>query len=252
MNSECQIQPPVSRFSNRAENYMRYRPPYPPEIVPFLEKTMGLRGGHNIADIGSGTGLFAELFLRRGYSVTCIEPDEAMRSTAEKRLSTYTGYRSIQSRSEQTWLANKSVDLITVAHALSWMELELSKKEFDRILKPGGKIVVAGNFRRTHTPFLAAYDGLKKTFREEQPNPSEPEELVHAFFTPKVVNTHSFQHTSWHDFDSLKGLLLSSPGIPLPGSPLYETLISGLVQLFVAFNQNGFVHMEYDTRIYWT
>lgn len=247
-----QIQQAVSRFSNRAENYIRFRPPYPSEIVSFLEQTIALRRGHTIADIGSGTGLFAELLLRRGYSVTCIEPDEAMRSTAEKRLSTYPGYRSIPSRSEQTWLANESVDLITIAHALSWMDMENSKKEFNRILKPGGKIVVAGNFRRTHTPFLAAYDELKNTFRQEEPHHLQPEELIHTFFKPASVKKHSFHHSSWHDFDSLKGLLLSSPGIPLPGNPLYETLISVLVQVFVAHNQNGFVQMEYDTKIFWT
>ncbi len=46
----------TSRFSDRVENYVRYRPGYPPEILPVLSAECGLTRDHFLADIASGTG----------------------------------------------------------------------------------------------------------------------------------------------------------------------------------------------------
>ena len=240
----------TSRFSNRAENYLLYRPAYPPAVLDFLQEVAGLRHDHSIADIGSGTGRFTKLLLDKGYSVTAVEPNEAMRTTAEKNLSSYTGFRSQAGEAEQTGLTAESIDLITIAHAFHWMDIGDTKAECQRILKPGGQTVLLWMIRQTQTEFLAAYDRLKKQFRSGEAPPLIDEESIRAFFEPATVQSHSIAHNNWVNFDGLKGLLLSSSGIPLPGQPHYDTMISSLVQLFVAFNINGFVNMEYETRIY--
>ncbi|MFC0774041.1 class I SAM-dependent methyltransferase [Terrimonas alba] len=94
MISELPVLTPTTRFSNRAENYVKYRPGYPKEIIPFLEQTIGLERNHRIADIGSGTGLFAEPLLQRGYKVICIEPNDEMRIAGEARLQHYPHFTS--------------------------------------------------------------------------------------------------------------------------------------------------------------
>lgn len=43
---------------------------------------------------------------------------------------------------EETNLQNNSVDLITVASALHWLDHDKFFKECDRILKPGGTLAV--------------------------------------------------------------------------------------------------------------
>lgn len=241
---------PTKRFSNRAENYRRYRPSYPPEVISFLKQMTGLNPAYRVADIGSGTGLFSELLLRQGCTVVCIEPNANMREEAEKRLGHYAGFSSVPERAEQTGLEDHSVDLITVAQALQWMEPEATKKEFNRILKPGGHIALAWNIRQTHTPFLAAYDEIKQQFGMEPARQLSHDETIQPFFQPEPVYRQAFPHATWLDFDSLKGLLLSSSGIPLPGHSSYDTMISALVQVFVAYNKNGFVLMEYETLLY--
>ena len=95
---------PTTRFSDRVENYVKYRPSYPKEIIPFLEKYYDLSGDKRIADIGSGTGIFSELFLQSGYSVIGIEPNDHMRRAAETRLGKYQGFTSRNHRAEQTGL----------------------------------------------------------------------------------------------------------------------------------------------------
>lgn len=243
---------PTTRFSNRAENYMKYRPSYPPEIIPFFENTIGLKPEHRVADIGSGTGLFSELLLKKGYPVICIEPNDQMRNAAENKLGHYPGFTSRNHRAEQTGLRTHSLDLITVAQAFHWMEPEDTKKEFLRILKPDGHIVLAWNLRLRHSPFLKDYEVLKEQFGIDYKfRKAFNEEAIRQFFQPESVNIQSFPNIQWLDFESLKGQLLSASYIPLPGHPHYDTMISELVRLFVSYNENGFVKMEYETKLYW-
>src|SRR5450432_356993 len=113
---------PTGRFSNRADNYAKYRPTYPPALIACLEEQLGLRKGRQVADIGSGTGIFTELLLLKGCPVTGVEPNAAMRRAAEGRLAAYERFYSLEGRAEQTGLADRSIDLITVAQAFHWME----------------------------------------------------------------------------------------------------------------------------------
>jgi ubiquinone/menaquinone biosynthesis C-methylase UbiE len=245
------MQSPTTRFSNRAENYVKYRPGYPKEIIPFFENELGLTKDARIADIGSGTGLFAEPLLEKGYSVTCIEPNEEMRKAGDVRLNKFTGYKSRLHTAEATGLRSHSVDLITVAQAFHWFDAVGAQKEFQRILKPSGHIVLAWNIRKTDTVFLKDYEGLKERHRLEATPDKIDFSKVDAFFAPAAHKKIIFPNLQQLDFDALKGQLLSSSYIPLPGHQSYETMISELVQLFVKFNMNGLVQMNYETVLYY-
>ena len=155
---------PTTRFSDRVENYVKYRPSYPKEIIPFLEKYYDLSGDKRIADIGSGTGIFSELFLQSGYSVIGIEPNDHMRRAAETRLGKYQGFTSRNHRAEQTGLRSHSLDMITVAQAFHWMEPIKTKKEFLRILKPDGHIVLAWNLRLSILNFFRIIIALRQKY----------------------------------------------------------------------------------------
>ena len=74
---------PTQRFSNRVEDYVRHRPGYPPELVATLEREAGLGPSSVVADLGSGTGISAELFLDAAATVFAVEPNSAMRRAAE-------------------------------------------------------------------------------------------------------------------------------------------------------------------------
>src|SRR4028118_2180329 len=80
------MQDPKSRFSDRAENYARYRPGYPREILSFLEERGALYGDTVVADVGSGTGALSVLFLKNGNTVLGVEPNREMRRAAEGLL----------------------------------------------------------------------------------------------------------------------------------------------------------------------
>jgi SAM-dependent methyltransferase len=251
MLSQLEALHPTTRFSNRVDNYVKYRPSYPGEIVPFLENSIGLNKEQRIADIGSGTGIFSELFLKNGYHVIGIEPNEDMRLAAEHHLSQYSGFSNLNQRAESTGLKDHTIDLITVAQAFHWMDPEATKIEFERILRPGGHVLLAWNLRLHHTPFLQEYEMLKQRFGiDYKLTKRADEETIRNFFGPGDFTIQSFSNIQRLDFDALKGQLLSASYIPLPGHPSYDDMISELVRLFVNFNENGVVKMEFETKLY--
>src|SRR6476469_1730352 len=100
------------RFSSRVDNYVKYRPSYPPEVVTLLAAECRLRPAALVADIGAGTGLLAELFLKNGNRVFGVEPNREMRAAGERLLADYPQYISIDGTAEATTLADASMDMI--------------------------------------------------------------------------------------------------------------------------------------------
>jgi ubiquinone/menaquinone biosynthesis C-methylase UbiE len=242
---------PTSRFSYRAANYTRYRPGYPGGIIPYLQQAIGLKKDNHIADIGSGTGIFSSLFLQSGYGVKAVEPNEKMRITAEERLKRFPGFESINGTAENTGIEEHSIDLITVAQAFHWFEPIAVKKEFSRILKPAGHTLLIWNILFDNTPFLAAYHKIKKEYAADLKHTHRANlSSIEAFFRPAAVITRNFQHTQLLKKEEFKGYFLSFSTVPLPGSPSYNPMMEEMDRLFLQYEKNGYVKMDYETKLY--
>jgi SAM-dependent methyltransferase len=151
----------TSRFSDRVENYVLYRPGYPPGVVTALKAECGLEPRHTIAEIASGTGIWTRMLLDNGNPVFGVEPNAEMREAGERFLAAFPKFTSVAGTAEATTLADQSVDFVTAAQAAHWFDRELARREFVRILKPGGWLVLLWNERLTDaTPFLRDYEQL--------------------------------------------------------------------------------------------
>jgi SAM-dependent methyltransferase len=252
MTALSQLQP-TQRFSDRVDNYVKYRPTYPQAIIPYLRETIHLNRKHRIVDIGSGTGIFTDLLLKHGFSVTGVEPNQAMREAGEAHLGHFSHFKSVSGTAEATGLPDLKTDLITVAQAFHWMDPELTRKEFDRILAPDGHTLLVWNCRLTDTPFLQGLDELKRQRGRSYDaihGSHADESSIRQFFAPKEVRLKKFRHAQIMDFDGLKGQLLSSSYMPQEGEEGYEATIADLQDLFHRYNENGQVNMEYETRLF--
>jgi len=242
------------RFSNRVADYLRYRPGYPPEIVPLLENWCGLRPDHSIADIGSGTGLLSRVFLDFGNRVYGVEPNAEMRAAGEELLSSYAKFTSVAGSAEDPGLPPDSVDFVTAGQAFHWFRQPAAREEFHRILKAHGRTIIVWNERLIDgTAFLRDYEGLLLRFGTDYSKVSESyprAEQMLEFFRPNEFTSHALPNFQEFDFEGLSGRLRSSSYAPAPAHPQFEPMMSGLRRIFDGHHQNGVVRMEYRTRVY--
>jgi len=243
----------TQRFSDRVENYIRYRPGYPQGAVDLLISEAGLTDRSLVADIGSGTGISAELLLRQGIPVTGVEPNEPMRAAAERLLSGYPGFTSVDGTAQATTLPDHSVDLILAAQAFHWFAGAETRAEFTRILRPGGLIALLWNVRLVDTtPFLIGYEALLLEFGTDYNtvrHETIDSRVLGSFFT-EGYTLHTFPNQQVFDYASLRGRLLSSSYAPAPGQPRHEEMIAELQRLFALHQQDGTVSIDYTTEVY--
>ena len=245
---------PTRRFSNRVQNYLKYRPGYPPAIIALLKSECGLRSESVIAEPGSGTGLLTELFLENGNQVFGIEPNAEMRAAGERAMAIRPKFSSINATAEATGLPNQSVDFIVAGQAFHWFDRESTQREFSRILKPAGWVVLIWNgFSVESSPLMSAYQKLLLRHGTDYLEVSR--ELDHSdiasFFAPGSCRLAHFKFQQVFDYEGLEGRLLSSSFVPEPNHPNYELMRRDLRDIFNAHQKEGRVAFAYKTEVYY-
>jgi SAM-dependent methyltransferase len=244
---------PTARFGNRVADYVATRPGYPPAVLDLLRTEAGLTLSSVIADIGSGTGLSAEMFLKLGHTVYGVEPNAEMRAAGERLLSNYPHFHSVAGSAEATTLPDASIDLIIAGQAFHWFDPPGARAEFRRILRPGGHVVLMWNTRRTDSsPFLRGYEAMLQRFGTDY------REVVHtnidraklAAFYGGPFKSFKLDNEQLFDREGLRGRTRSSSFTPPPGHPDFEPMMAELDRLFDVHDDGGRVRFEYDTEVY--
>jgi ubiquinone/menaquinone biosynthesis C-methylase UbiE len=243
---------PLGRFSNRVDDYIRYRPGYPAELTAWLCETIGLSPSWVVADVGSGTGLLSKRFLEMGCAVHGVEPNAMMRAAAERAFARNARFISVAGSAEATTLANASVDLVAVGQAFHWFESEATRREWRRVLKPNGWALVVFNTRCIDaTPFMRAYDQYLVDHAVDYAGVDHRRGLTDRLrdvFADYREWRHPF--TLRHRYDDVRGLSMSSSYVPAPGHPKHAAFFEGLRALVDAYATNGVVEFPYETEAY--
>jgi ubiquinone/menaquinone biosynthesis C-methylase UbiE len=248
---------PTLRFSSRVEDYVKYRPSYPPEVIACLQRECGLTPEAVIADIGCGPGQLAKLFLENRNKVYGVEPNREMREAGEQRLRSYPQFHAVEGRAEATSLAGASVDFVVAGQAFHWFDHDAARKEFLRILKPGGWVVLVWNDRRLDsTTFLRLYEQLLVKYGTDYGHVKHEGQQIDktvlpAFFGRSGFRRASFDNLQRLNMEGLRGRLRSASYIPESGHPRYAAMMQELEKIFSEHQINGKVDFEHDARMYY-
>lgn len=243
---------PTRRFTNRVEDYVAYRPHYPPAAIDWIKRETGLAPGAVVADIGSGTGILARPFLERGYIVYGIEPNDAMRAAGESYLEGFEHFYSVGGTAERTGLPAARVDLVTAGQAFHWFHPAAAAREWRRILKPGAQAALVWNTRRADaSAFMREYEDLlvrRAVDYRAVDHRNVDAAVLSAFF--RSYKRNSLEMKQLLNYEGFEGRLMSSSYAPAPGHSGYKPLRSALRELFDRHQKNGHVEMLYETELY--
>lgn len=213
---------PLRRFSDRVEDYVRYRPTYPAGVIELLSANCGLSDSSVVADVGAGTGIFTRLLLGTGATVFAVEPNDAMQAAAQNALSSSPRFISVNGTAEATGLKERSVSIVTCAQAFHWFDPARTRSEFRRILQPSGWCALIWNSRVTAgSAFAVGFERIVREFgtaRERVRHEDfEREGRFDEFFGAGRWTKRTFEHTTALSFEALAGRLLSASYVPKAG-----------------------------------
>ncbi|CAN5808058.1 class I SAM-dependent methyltransferase [soil metagenome] len=241
----------TQRFSDRVDDYVRYRPTYPAALIDALMTKLDLERGKSIADLGSGTGISARLFIERGVNVFAVEPNEKMRRAAEKELAGASELHSVAGTAEATTLADHSVDAVVAFQAFHWFDHARARVEIARVVREPGPVALVWNERLVDTPFVRAYEELLHRLSPDYANVEHRNAYpsIDAFFAPTKPELVVMKSEQILNRDGLFGRAFSSSYVPKEG-PAHEAFRAELGTLFDAHAMSGEVFFRYDTKAY--
>ncbi|WP_259069958.1 class I SAM-dependent methyltransferase [Mucilaginibacter sp. X4EP1] len=253
-NNEIMTADPTKRFTDRVDNYVKYRPDYPVEVITYLQHECGLTDKSVIADVGAGTGIFTGLLLNKGYKVYAVEPNDAMLQAAIGQFAGNTQFEPVNGTAEATTLLAQSVDMIVCAQAFHWFNEQKTAVEFKRILKPGGKVALIWNNRLPDVDdFSKAYESLLKHdgIDYNKVNHRNIGEInFKGFFKDGEYTVTKFPNAQTFDLEGLFGRAFSSSYVPQQDTEAGQKFKGLLKDIFDRYNSDGKVSFHYQTEIY--
>lgn len=243
----------AERFSGRVATYERYRSPFPPNLLDRLNTVCGLTPTQVIGDIGAGTGMLAELFLRNGNPVFAVEPNDEMRARCEQLRTRYPRLEVSNGTTESTTLPSASVEVIAVGRAFHWFDRPRAIAEFARVLRPGGSVVlVTSKWSGDGSAASVDFEELLKSecvdYRrvlDAQLTREEMDEL----FTPESLAVEDLHSEETLSFGELAGRAESLSVTPAPRDPNYGTFRNALEAYFARHARQDRVHTVSSYRL---
>ena len=139
IHSERMSDPQGLAFDQMAEDYDVGRPSWPLEMLDGID-------AKNVLDLAAGTGKLTDLLVECYADVVAVEPLAGMRSVLARSVP---DAKTLEGTAERIPLEDASVDAVFVAEAFHWFDSEAAAQEIERVLRPGGWLVVCFNEWRT-------------------------------------------------------------------------------------------------------
>lgn len=241
----------LSFFKNKTHIYEKYRPNYPNYINEFLNEKHFFKKNSIVAEFGCGTGKLTKILLENDNTIYGIESDIEMFNFVKNRFDKFANFEAYNSSAEKSNLPDNSIDVIIAGQAFHLFDIEKTKKEFYRVLKPNGAIVLLWYFLDMD---YAISDEIRSFFYKyrdilNQPtrNKIDQKSLSDSFYPFKVdFNTLGRFKQRFTQKDFIQSMLSSSYA-PSERDSLYNEYIEEAKKIFLKYSKDDTI--EYLFKI---
>lgn len=242
-----------NKFNDKGSVYAKARPDYPKALFDYLENKNIISSDCTVADIGSGTGIFSMQLAPFAEKVFAVEPNDDMRTNAESKFCQLPNIISVKATAENTSLLDGSIDLVTVAQAFHWFDRKAFKTECNRILKPGGKVILVWNNRDESREIIKDNFEVNKKFCRNFKGSSNGIDFSKegfACFFEGDFDVIEFENSNIYDSDAFVQRNLSSSYAPKASDAGYDEYIEEIRKIFEKHSNGDTVIYPYITRCY--
>ena len=230
------------KFLGKNEFYTKYRPSYPAACLDFLSKDLGIKG-HFVADIGSGTGILARQLAPFAKEVFAVEPNEDMRRSLREQSIGFPNIKIIAGMAENSRLQDNSVDFVCAAQAFHWFDENAFKAECQRILSPGGQVLLLWNLLDDKASAIIKINQLCEQlgipYRKVSLDLFTREKDFSLFFRNGAFKKKIFPNNVSLNQEAFIGRRLSSSYAPREGENNFTPYIEGLKKIFFQNQDSG-------------
>lgn len=208
-------------FGKRSQDYACFRPGFPDSFYQRLDAIQPLASTEAV-DLATGPGVMALELARRGAQITGIDISDNQISAATeqaKRANLSDRCRFLVSGAESTGLPAATFDWVTAGQCWHWFDEPKALAEADRLLKPGGLLVIA------HFSYLASHSEIARLSEElilqhnpgwEMANssgiyPAQIQAVTDAGF--ELVEQFCYHHDETFTHESWRGRMRTCNGV---------------------------------------
>ncbi|MCO6451607.1 MAG: class I SAM-dependent methyltransferase [Caldilineales bacterium] len=242
----------VSRFSSKAATYAAHRWDYDPRAFDEIVQTVGLTPESVVADIGAGPGNVSRRLLGRVGRVYAVEPNAEMRRAAALSLGDRPNLVIISASAEATTLPDQSIDLITVGRAIHWFDPEPTRREFRRIMHPGGWLAILKEDRSgcaiEEEARTLHVEELGWRTQDSKANLDVPP--LESYFDDGGCQTFRFSREITETFEQFLDRQTAYSPAPDADHPLRPAFDAHALALFDRYAEEGHIHLNIVTLLH--
>ncbi|HWJ75001.1 MAG TPA: class I SAM-dependent methyltransferase [Kaistia sp.] len=240
----------MGRFATTAETYRRFREPYPAGFFALIADGLALDGHQALIDLGTGPGVLALGLRPYVGSILGVDPEANMLAAARSDAAA-AGIELplIAGRTEDLPDDIGTFDIITIGRALHWMDRAATLPVLERILAPGGAILICGTspVKDARNPWFEAFEAVNLAYSARKTTGwkevyenwfidtpfAEGETIEHEFtqmITPEALFERLLTRSSTSPavlgdrLESCRADVMSALAPYFPGGPRTETL----------------------------
>ncbi|MFI2370234.1 class I SAM-dependent methyltransferase [Streptomyces sp. NPDC018833] len=149
------------KFDTLSEDYERYRPRYPAELVREIARRTPQRAERHVIDAGAGTGIVLEGLIPVLGPACRYEAVDLSTDMVAMGKEKFPQVRWAVGEAEPFLEQATDIDLIVAAQSFQWMDRPRFLRAAQRCLRPGGAVAIIQNNRNfAVSAFLDAYESL--------------------------------------------------------------------------------------------
>lgn len=233
------------------DNIFELSPQYPLTVLEFLKTELQLGKKYVVMDVHAQNGQLSRLLHKHVHLVCSVSSDPQYHAYLKQKLKNTSNFLSLNAVPILTNIDEDSIDCLCIDETFAQYDVLSMGIEFERILRLNSYVLLLQNklldipksFTNAYLTFIQKYHKEGDLFKN-----LPDQNRLESFYT-NGFSKQQFKNQQWFDWSMLEQYYLTD--LEKGNLSVSENALEELKELFHQFAQDGQVHLEYQTYLYY-